>query len=180
MITTIISLLILFFLVGVLVFAIRGRVPRIANLGDVVARVRPVNVAAFRNLASDETSTFLKRRVPVGLAPGLERERWRIASAYVRVIAANAAVLVQAGQLASRSQDPVLAQRGAELAKIALSVRVNALRLLVRVYVYSVLPSLANNVAAEIPDQYLHLRTLIEGVYSIEQPTLAGELRARL
>ena len=180
MISTLISLLVLFFLIGILVFAIRGRVPQIANLGDVVGRVRPVNVSAFRNLASDETSTFLKRRVPAGLAPSLERERWRIASAYVRVIASNAAVLVQAGQLASRSHDPVLARRGAELAKIALQVRINALQLLVRVYIYSVLPRLASNVTAEIPDQYLHLRTLIEGVCSIEQPTLAGELRARL
>lgn len=172
MITAGIALIVLLFLCGVLVFAIRGRIPRFVRLEDVEAQLRPVDVDAFRTLVSDDTSEFLHARVPHRFLTNLQRERWLLASTYVRIIAQNAGVLVRAGQLASQSRDPLLAARGSELAKTALAVRLEALRLLPQLYVFVLLPRLAGRVGSFVPDQYACLATITKDICSIQTPTV--------
>lgn len=164
MIPTMITVLMLVFLLGTLLFAMGHSARRITSLDQVGTHVTYVSIEAFRNLTSAETTAFLQHRCPSSSLTALQRERWRIASDYVRIIARNAAVFAQAGQLAALSDKPVLAQAGIELAGAALHVRVNALRLLVRLQLLALFPLLASNIDLQIPEQYVRVRGLVESV----------------
>lgn len=98
------------------------------------ARVRPIDVEAFRNLIDPTEDDYLRRRLPSGPLRMVRRERLRAMAAYVQVAASNAGVLIRIGEAAVASGDPQVAAAAHQLVDDALLLRRNATFALARIY----------------------------------------------
>ncbi|HSE48201.1 MAG TPA: hypothetical protein VLA96_03230, partial [Terriglobales bacterium] len=87
---------------------------------DLERFVQPVDLAAFQSLLSPENEDFLRAETSPAELRSFLRRRRRVAAAYIRRVAANAAVLTRLAELARTSSDPATARAGAELANAAL------------------------------------------------------------
>lgn len=102
---------------------------------SLAGQIQPIDVEAFRNLASPAEDEFLRRRLPAGEFRQVRRERLRAMSAYVRRAGRNATVLVQIGQAALQSSDPQAVEAARQLVDQALLLRRNAGFALIRIHV---------------------------------------------
>jgi len=119
-------------------------------------QIQPLDVAAFRNLASPDEDTFLRRRLPSAEFRRVRRERLRAMSAYVQVAGRNAAVLVRLGQTALRSDNTITSEAAHQLVDQALLLRRNCAFALIRIHLALALP-LVNDAAAPILRGYEQL-----------------------
>ena len=74
--------------------------------GSALARkIEPIDIEAFRNLVDPTENEYLQRRLSPAEFRKVQRERFRAATAYIRVAGRNATVLVAIGQSALTSPD---------------------------------------------------------------------------
>lgn len=100
----------------------------------LAATIRPIDIAAFRNLIDPAEDDYLRRRLPPAQFGVVRRERLRAMAAYVHIAARNAAVLVSVGEAALASGDPRLAGAAQQLVNDALMLRRNTTVALARIY----------------------------------------------
>ncbi|HZP02394.1 MAG TPA: hypothetical protein VFD30_19080 [Terriglobia bacterium] len=108
---------------------------QLSNTGSLAARIQPVDLEAFRNLADPAEDDYLRRRLPPAEFRAVRRRRLRAMAAYVQVAARNATVLVRIGQAALAARDPRTAEAAYQLVHQALLLRRNAALALLRIYV---------------------------------------------
>jgi hypothetical protein len=101
---------------------------------EVVARIQPIDVEAFRNLIDASEDDYLRRRLPPSEFRVVRRERLRAMAAYVQTASRNAAVLVIMGQAALTASDAPTAEAARRLVDNALLLRRNAAFALLRIY----------------------------------------------
>ena len=127
-----------------LLFAVLGlsvrRVRRTASWEVLQARLMPVDVEAFRNLADPAQERFLRTRLSHRQYLKVQQARRRAMIEYLHRVAHNAAVLIQAAEAARTSADPAVARSGADLASTAVAARLYALAALARLYLGLLLP----------------------------------------
>src|SRR5580704_12911437 len=70
---------------------------------NLAATIRPIDVAAFRNLINPAEDEYLRRRLPPAQFRLVRRVRLRAMAAYVQVVGSNAVVLVRVGEAALAS-----------------------------------------------------------------------------
>lgn len=124
-----------------------------ANLENPTARIRSIDIEAFRNLVDPEEEEYLRSHLPWIEFRSIHRERLRAAIEYVACVAGNAAVLMQVGESARRSADPAVAEAGQKLVDNALRLRIQAFQAMIRLGVGIVLPGVRIS-AAPVAERY--------------------------
>lgn len=127
-------------LVSVLVVA-RGRAHAVRQIEDVSAAVRPVDLAAFRNLMDPREEEYLRALLPPRSFRRVHRLRMAAAADYVRGAASNAAVLIRLGEAARSSPDPQIAEAAGKLVNDALRLRMLAVVAVLRITTSKLVPS---------------------------------------
>jgi hypothetical protein len=120
---------------------------------NLSTNIRPIDVQAFRNLANPLEDEYLRRRLAPAQFRLVRRERLRAMAAYVRVVGANAAVLVRVGEAALADGDLHLVQAAQQLVNDALLLRRNASLALARIYFALAWPY-SNFAAVRVADRY--------------------------
>jgi hypothetical protein len=138
LIFVIISLIALVLLVPLIVG--RSRKP---DLDALAAQLQPIDVNAFRNLIDVREQNFLRQRLPASEFRKIHRERMLAAADYVWAAAHNSGILVRLAQAAQNDPDPAVAATADSLLENALDVRLYSLRVVPRLYLSMVFPSVS-------------------------------------
>jgi hypothetical protein len=101
----------------------------------LAAKIQPIDVTAFRNLADPAEDAYLRRRLPASEFRMVRRERLRAMAVYVRTAGRNADILIRMGQAAMAASDPHTAEAARQLVEDALWLRRNVAFALFRIYV---------------------------------------------
>lgn len=126
------------------VLLVRSQHTRRANLDELRARLKAVDILAFRNLIDDKEEQFLRQRLLGPEFRAVHRERMLAATEYVRCAARNAGILAQLAEAAKSDPDPSVVAAALKLQETAFQVRLEAYRALPRFYVRAWLPGLGN------------------------------------
>ena len=113
------------------------------DLAQLALQLRPVDVAAFRNLIDEGEEQYLRDHLPQAEFRSIQRERKLAAIEYVRSAANNAAILIRLAEAARESPDPAAAQAAEKLFDSALRLRLYSFRTVPRLYAGVVLPGLS-------------------------------------
>jgi hypothetical protein len=120
---------------------------------SLAGTIRPIDLAAFRNLISPSEDDYLRRRLPPAQFRAVRRERLRAMAAYVQVAGRNAAILVRVGQEALANGDPRIAEAAHQLVNDALLLRRNTTVALARIYLALAWPN-SGFAAVRVVDRY--------------------------
>lgn len=157
----------------------RGRSLEVTRLEDVLTRVQPVDLQAFRNLVDPAEELFLRENLSASEFRSIQRERMRAAVEYVKGAAENASLLLQFGQLAVQSADPRIAQAGQQLVDNAARLRLYALLARTKLYVRIAIPQV-NLSPGRLLDGYERLSSLAGNLVAVQEPSRAAQIAAVL
>jgi len=152
---TVTLLLILFALLALIFFVLRG-VAAIRTGTDeatLAAQMRSVDLEAFRNLADPDEEAFLRNRLSAKEFRTVQRLRLQAAIEYLAAVSHNAAMLVQLGQAARRSSNVQIAEAAQTLVDNALILRLYAALAICKLCIRFLKPE-ASLQAAGILDRY--------------------------
>ena len=122
-------------------WAVRGQSISLAAPTDLERYAQPVDLLAFQALLDTGNDEFLRTQLEPAEVRAFERRRRRVAAAYVRRVAQNAAILTRLAELARASHEPETARAGVELANAALELRMLALLAWARLQVEIIHPA---------------------------------------
>lgn len=151
------------------------RVSAIALAGQV----RPIDVAAFRNLVDPAEDEYLRQRLPHSEFRSVRRERLRAMAAYVQAAGHNAAVLARMGQAAMTAAEPQTAEAARQLVDNALLLRRNAAVALFRIYVALAWPN-SGLAATPVLDGYERLNGSAMRLGRLQNPKAPVRISATL
>lgn len=140
---------------------------------------RPVDLEAFRTLASVEDENYLRAALPRRDFRRVQRLRMRAALDYIGRAAHNSAILIRLGESARRSENAEIAHAGAELANNALQMRLLCLTAGAAIIARIVFPELHVSVAS-ICERYAETRELVVSLGRIEAPATAANIESAL
>ena len=140
---------------------------------------KPVDLDAFRNLASAEDEDYLRASLPGRDFRRVQRMRMRAALEYVGWAAHNSSLLIRLGESGRQSPDPEVAHAGAELANKALQMRLLCLAAGAAIIARIVFPELRVSVAS-ICERYAETRERVVSLGRMESPAMARRIEAAL
>ena len=167
-----IALILVALSLGALVFLAR----LVKGRGIVVAydalekSIRPVDIAAFRNLIDPGEEDFLRANLGPADFKAIHRERLLAAVDYISGASQNAAALLRMGELARRSPDPAVAEAGEKLLHNALQFRLHAFQAMGRIYVALVLPQISIH-PGQVTENYESMTRLVVLLGCLRFPT---------
>jgi hypothetical protein len=141
--------------------------------------IRPIDIAAFRNLIDPAEDDYLRRRLPSAQFRRVRRARLRALAAYVHVAGSNAAVLVRVGEAALASGDERFAGAARELVNDALLLRRNTTVILARIYLALAWPG-SGFAAVRVVDRYEQMSGAAMLLGRLQNPAVPVRLSARL
>lgn len=141
MMLTIIVLIVSVLALGAVLLLVCGRISAGQGSADLAARLRPIDVKAFRNLVDEHEQDFLRERLPGGEFRRIHRERMLAATQYVWGAARNAGILIRLGETAKGDSDPAVVAAAESLQENALRMRLYSLQTLPRLYVSMFVPN---------------------------------------
>jgi hypothetical protein len=97
--------------------------------------IRPMDVAAFRNLVDPAEDDYLRRRLPASDFRLVRRERLRAMAAYVQLAKRNAEVLVRIAQNSTLAADAQTAEAARRLEDHAHLLQRNCTFAIVKIYI---------------------------------------------
>jgi hypothetical protein len=97
--------------------------------------IRPMDVAAFRNLVDPAEDDYLRRRLPASDFRLVRRERLRAMAAYVQSAKRNAEVLVRIAQNSTLAADARTAEAARRLEDNAHLLQRNCMFAIVKIYI---------------------------------------------
>jgi hypothetical protein len=115
---------------GTLIFLTRRRARTAGWLKDPGKHLRPVDLAAFRNLIDPAEEEYLRDHLPPAEFRAIQKERQRAAVEYVKAVGGNANVLLRLGQAARMNASAEIAAEAESLVNAALQLRLTSLRAL--------------------------------------------------
>lgn len=145
----------------------------------VANTIRPIDIAAFRNLIDPAEDEYLRRRLPSAQFRRVRRARLRALAAYVHVAGSNAAVLVRVGEAALASGDLRFAGAARELVNDALLLRRNTTVILGRIYLALAWPG-SRFAAVRVVDTYEQMSGAAMLLGRLQNPAVPVRLSARL
>jgi len=163
----------------VLLYAARGQSAPFRKLDDMVHELRPVDLAAFRNLMDPEEEKFLQGNLSPADFRVLQGERLRAAVDYVSVTRRNAAVLFRMGEAAARSENAEIVLSVRRLMYNAYRLRLYAPLVIAMLLLRVVLPN-ARFSPRRLLEQYQSLSSAASLVARVQYPTYAARLSAVL
>ena len=143
-----------FFALVILVYvAIRNRTRRV-DLEGTVQAFRSLDIEAFRNLVDSAEEAFLRDNLPPKKYREIKRQRAWAAFLYAWEAGRAATALAKVGQAAQRSLDPEIAASGVQVAENAFRLRLQTVRVSLRLLTEVLLPGLSNRSLPSLADQY--------------------------
>lgn len=146
-----------------ILYLARGLRSKGGNLDELAARLRPIDVNAFRNLIDEREEEYLRTHLPGREFRRIHRERMLAAVEYVWCAARNTSVLMSLGEAARLSADPMIATAGDRLIENALRLRLYAMQAVPRMYIGMLFPgaSAAPHFVAETYDRMARQATVL-------------------
>jgi len=126
----------------IIYFARRHR-PAGGDLDTLAARLRPIDVDAFRNLIDEREEAFLRELLPGKEFRRIHRERTLAAVEYVKCAAQNAGILIRLAEAAKQAPDPAVSAAAEKLLDNALRLRLQAFQVVPRLYLGMLVPRTA-------------------------------------
>ena len=143
-----------FFALVILAYvAIRSRTRR-ADLEGTVQAFRSLDIAAFRNLVDSAEEAFLRSHLPPKKFREIKRQRAWAALLYAWEAGRAATALAKVGQAAQRSLDPEIAASGVQVTENAFRLRLQTVRVSLRLLAEVLLPGRSNRSLPSLADQY--------------------------
>jgi hypothetical protein len=143
-----------FFALVILVYvAIRNRTRRV-DLEGTVQAFRSLDIAAFRNLVDSSEEAFLRDHLAPKKFREIKRQRAWAAFLYAWEAGRAATALAKVGQAAQRSLDPEIAASGVQVTENAFRLRLQTVRVSLRLLAEVLLPGLSNRSLPSLADQY--------------------------
>jgi hypothetical protein len=163
-----------FFALVILVYvAIRNRTRRV-DLEGTVQAFRSLDIEAFRNLVDSAEEAFLRDNLPPKKFREIKRQRAWAAFLYAWEAGRAATALAKVGQAAQRSLDPEIAASGVQVAENAFRLRLQTVRVSLRLLTEVLLPGLSSRSLPSLADQYeraaetlFHLGGFPSGVHGL-------------
>jgi hypothetical protein len=124
-----------------IVYLAKGLHAKGGDLGELAARLRPIDVDAFRNLIDEREEEYLRVHLPPREFRSIHRERMLAAVEYVWSASRNTSILISLGEAAKQSPDPAVVAAADKLLENALRLRLYAIQALPRMYVSMLFPS---------------------------------------
>ena len=118
--------------------------------------IRPMDVAAFRNLVDPAEDDYLRRRLPASDFRLVRRERLRAMAAYVQLAKRNAEVLVRIAQNSTLAADAQTAEAARRLEDNAHLLQRNCTFAIMKIYIALAWPN-SNLAAAPVLQGYAQL-----------------------
>jgi hypothetical protein len=118
--------------------------------------IRPMDVAAFRNLVDPAEDDYLRRRLPASDFRLVRRERLRAMAAYVQLAKRNAEVLVRIAQNSTLAADAQTAEAARRLEDNAHLLQRNCMFAIMKIYIALAWPN-SNLAAAPVLQGYAQL-----------------------
>jgi hypothetical protein len=125
----------------VILYLARGLRSKGGDLCELTARLRPIDVNAFRNLIDEREEQYLREHLPGGEFRSIHRERMLAAIEYVWCATKNTSILISLGEAAKQSPDPAVVAAADKLIENAQRLRLYAMQAVPRMYVSVVFPS---------------------------------------
>ena len=143
-----------FFALVILVYvAIRNRTRRV-DLEGTVQAFRSLDIEAFRNLVDSSEEAFLRDNLAPKKFREIKRQRAWAAFLYAWEAGRAATALAKVGQAAQRSLDPEIAASGVQVTENAFRLRLQTVRVSLRLLTEVLLPGLSNRSLPSLADQY--------------------------
>lgn len=160
-------------------YLVRGEQTQIRNMGELVAKSRPVDLAAFRNLVSREEEDFLRSCLSAPEFKSVQRARMRAALDYARRTSYNAALLLQIARITRNAPLPETAKAAQRLADNALKMRMFSMFAIGLIHARIIAPDLRLRPVA-IVDRYEGLRDSMSGLLRVHVPASVSRVDAAL
>jgi hypothetical protein len=132
--------------------AIRNRTRRV-DLEETVQAFRSLDIEAFRNLVDPAEEAYLSDHLPPRKFREIKRQRAWAALLYAWEAGRAATALARIGQAAQRSLDPEIAASGVQVAEDAFRLRLQSVRVSLRLLTEVLLPGLSSRSLPSL-DQY--------------------------
>jgi hypothetical protein len=162
-----------------LLFVVRGETPQIRNMGELVSKSRPVDLAAFRNLVSAQEEDFLRTRLSRADFRRVQRQRMQAALEYAQRTSYNAALLLQLARMTRNAPLPETAKAARRLADNALRMRIFSMLAICLIHARIVAPELWLRPVA-IVERYEGLRECMSGLLRVQVPAAVSRVDAAL
>jgi hypothetical protein len=140
-------------LVTLVYIAIRNRTRRV-DLEGTVQAFRSLDIEAFRNLVDPAEEAFLRDHLPPRKFRDIKRQRAWAALLYAWEAGRAAAALAKVGQVAQRSLDKEIAASGVQVTENAFRLRLQSVRVSLRLLTEVLLPGLPTRSVPSMADQY--------------------------
>ena len=137
----------------VILYLAKGLRPKGGDLCELTARLRPIDVNAFRNLMDEREEEYLRAHLPLKEFRSVHRERMLAAVEYVWCATRNTSILISLGEAAKQSMDPAVVIAADKLIENSQRLRLYAMQALPRMYVSMLFPS-ASRAPEFIADTY--------------------------
>ena len=147
-------------LLGIVLFGAIGAARKLRKFEDLQKRLQAVNTDALRNLLDPAQDSYLAQRLTPAQLRSVRRERAIVAIEYVWKIGRNAALIMSAAELASRSQSPEVAASAVRIANAALRTRFLALQTMGKLAIGVLLPG--RPVGESVLQRYVNLDSDIQ------------------
>jgi hypothetical protein len=145
---------------------------------SLAAAVRPIDIAAFRNLINPAEDEYLRRRLPPAQFRSVRRARLRAMAAYVQAAGRNADALVRVGESALAGGDPRTAEAAQQLINHALLLQRNTTMALARIYIALAYPN-SGFAALRVVDRYEQLSGSAMLLGRLQNPAAVVRLSSR-
>jgi hypothetical protein len=133
--------------------AIRSRTRRV-DLEETVQAFRSLDIEAFRNLVDSAEEAFLRDNLPAKKFREIKRRRAWAALLYAWEAGRAATALAKVGQAAQRSLDPEIAASGVQVTENAFRLRLQTVRVSLRLLAEVLLPGRSSRSLPSLADQY--------------------------
>ena len=143
-----------FIALAVLVYvALRNRTRRV-DLEGTVQAFRSLDIEAFRNLVDPAEEAFLRHHLPPRKFREIKRQRAWVALLYAWEAGRAATALAKVGQAAQRSLNPDVAASGVQVTENAFRLRLQSVRVSLRLLTEVLWPGLSSRSLPSLADQY--------------------------
>jgi hypothetical protein len=122
-------------------------------------QLRPVDLAAFRNLTDPEEERFLRANLSSREFTKIQRLRLRAAAKYVSALSENASKLIAIGQTARFHPNEGIAVSGQEILNHAVRLKLWCLATRCKLNITMIWPTLFSP-SGKIADRYLYVASL--------------------
>jgi hypothetical protein len=119
--------------------AVRGQMPH-AEMEELTRQIRHVDLQAFRNLLDQHNEEYLRQHIRPQDFRTWQKLRNQAALEYLSWTSRNAVLLLEIGEIAARNPDATIASHGRNLANVALSLRINCILAMGKLYLSLIYP----------------------------------------